>query len=270
MPIRLYQEGMVLGVGYDTLSSQVRGFSVARPDATAPAGGQQTTFHLDYVTSHEQLTELLDVSFSGSFGNAVSPVSVSASASFVNSHSVDTYSVYLLAKVEVVNLEQRMPDVQLKPEAFNLMRDQGPDAFRKEYGDEYVIGITTGGHYTALLQLVTQRDDDKTEIKASVKAAGGLGSWQANANFKDAMTNLSEQYETHVSVLQEGGVQQITSTTIPDMIRDATNFPTTVTQALAVPFRVETIDYNSVTLPPQRSPIDVQNLESGISFDNRH
>lgn len=47
---------------------------------------------------------------------------------------------------------------QLTTQTFNVMRDQGEDEFRREFGDEFVTGITTGGLYVGLVQYETQRN----------------------------------------------------------------------------------------------------------------
>ena len=227
MPIREWIAGMDYGVGFDSLSGKIRGNSVSRTGPETLPGTQQVKFSLDFVPSHYRLGEMLGVSDSSSLNNAItSHGSESGIATFLNARSIDRYSVILLVRVVVVSSMTRMHNNQLNQEAWDYMKNQGADMFRRRYGDEFVVGFITGGRYIGFIQFGTTREGDSQEIKAAIQANGALGSSFANSpgNLGSTITALSQRFQTSLTVFQEGGHVGATATTISDMIRDVGKF----------------------------------------------
>jgi hypothetical protein len=259
----LYFDGLAIGTGYDSLAQTVRGDSVVRtpPEPVQGAAGTVAEFSMRQIESHQELTEALDVSATVSLGNAISGGG-SATASYSNNHSIDDYSVYLLCRVKVTKAQTRMRDVHLNKEAWDFLDQQGEEAFRKRYGDYFVVGISTGGTYYGLIQIHTTHAEDKQNIAADIKASGGLGQWSAAAAFKSAVDKISTNYTLDIYARQEGGTNLDAPVSVSDITTKAVAFAQTVVtggDTAAVSFAVELLDYNALPLPDGKNPIDTAN-----------
>jgi hypothetical protein len=254
MSKRPFEEGMAYGVGFDSLSGKVRGDAVVRI-SPEHLGGSSVLFLLEMITNHSQLSERLNVS--ASLGNALVGGG-SLQAQFANANSIDEYSVYLLAQVVVMNAHAKMRDVRLNDEAWTLMNRQGPEVFRKRYGDEFIVGVTTGGYFGGLIQIHTTHREDKTDISASVRASGGLGYWSAAGDFQSAVSKISSSYDCTTKTFQQGGANLEPPGDIPSMPTKAIQFANSVGDT-GVAYYAETLDYTALPLPQGKNPIDVQN-----------
>jgi hypothetical protein len=157
-----------------------------------------------------------------------------------------------------MNAHAKMRDVRLNQEAWDLMDRQGPEAFRKRYGDEFVVGVTTGGYFGGLIQIHTTHREAKTNISASLRANGGLGAWSAAADFKSAVSKISSSYDCSIKTFQQGGTNLEPPGDIPSMGAKAMQFANSVGNT-GVAYYAETLDYTALPLPQGKNPIDVQN-----------
>src|SRR4051812_5669493 len=113
MPVRLYQEGLDFGVGFDSLSHRARGWAVERlQPLPTTAGGAQVTFNSYMITDHAELRQSLGVTTSASLSYKVVGEG-SLEAKFLDTHKIDQYSAFLLVQVTVINAQQRLADVRL-------------------------------------------------------------------------------------------------------------------------------------------------------------
>ena len=260
MVLRLFEREFLLGIGHDSLSNKVHELVVNRTPLESLAGGQTVVFSLEKVTSHEDLSEKLQVSASGSLGNAITGGG-SLSAQFLNQTKVQRYSVYLLVSVRVLNAHQKMVGLRLTQDAWDLMATRGPEEFRTKYGDEVAIGVTTGGRYFALFELETRNEADRQAIDVSISAQGTIGSWSAKGEFHNSIEKAKGMAKIHVYAIQEGG-NTIQHDNPDAIVAQALQFPDQVrAQAQAVPYLVEMLDYKSLPLPPAKNPIDIQNQQ---------
>lgn len=258
MPKRDFEEPMALGAGFDAVSGEVRGDCVLRTESSEPGvgRGQEITFKLVQFTDTLQLSNSLDVSASASM-KADFLGSGSAKAKFVATQKTNSYSIYLLVRILVTNPTKLLRDVLLKEEARNLLARGQNEEFRQRCGDEFIVGVTTGGEFNAVIEVKTQSEEEKRQVSAKVRASGAT--YQVGADFAQAVNKLSEKNELSIFLLQRGGNETRVPITIDEMINRAVNFPSSVQGDNAYNFSALFQSYETIlNLPPTPNFIDVQ------------
>ncbi len=251
--IREYEEGMFRGAGYDSLSGRLRGDAIGNHDALEEpeAKGQKIWFQLKQVKSSQELVKHLDVSTSASI-NAGLFGGGSIKAKFASAQKINKYCVYALVQVIVQNPARRIRKPKLSIEANNLLEKQGAEAFRRTYGDEFVVGVITGGEYFALLEVIAEDEQQKAEISASIRAKEGT--WKLGGDFQNSLSSIASRYQLNVYEYLAGGEPSI-AITFKDMIAKAVDFPRQVKGENAAMFQVIVLDYEAI--PKQVDLINV-------------
>jgi hypothetical protein len=217
-------------------------------------------FKLRQITTSSELAEELNISASGSFRAQFGKAS--AKASYASQQNINRFSVYLLVQVLVTNPVERMRDVKLTAEAWDLLETKGEEEFRERRGDEFLSGITTGGEYLAILQITTRSEEERKNVSASVRAKGGT--WRAGADFKFALEKISEEQEIEVTSFQQGGDTTTVPDTLEEILERAVNFPQQVKDK-SFPYTAFFQDYSTLDLPSgMMNPIDVANQKRVI------
>lgn len=259
-----YLDGMNLGLGYNTASLAVHPFSALENTTqiypTAKAGGQQVTFKLEMASSTLSISEQLNVSARASLKFA-SMASGSAKVNFVNSFRQNSYTVYVLVQVQVLN-EQTLLDLTktgLTKDA-SILYATNPQAFVKQHGDGFIYGLLTGGNYFGILEIESSSATEFREIKASLsgKANFGVYSGSASASMSQSLEKITSSYNVKVSVLRDGGEGGILQQITPDqLVTDALNFPNQVLNGKAIPLSALVVPYNHIPTPLSAEPISV-------------
>lgn len=209
--------GMRPGVGFESIFEDVRG-SCVDFDGTETFGTAQTvTYELDLVESHRELGTSLNVSNAAQVKAAVpdTPATVSAKTKFMLGHSytLNRYSIFLLTKVEVRNEATHLKNAKLKEEKKTQLANaaQDPDAvdrFRLQCGDAYLGAFTTGGEFFGVIELETESDEHKAEIKREVEAAiaaEGVGEVNTQSSFEAKLTRATRNKKLKIWTYQRGG-----------------------------------------------------------------
>ena len=150
-------------------SGEVLGMAVSgdpgNPDD--PSGGVQTTTYIKTVETVDDFVKYLNLSASASiqadFGRG------GARAAWAETLSVHDYSVYVVVYITVNTGTKIPPEPRLHPNAGQLLV-QDKDAFRKQYGDEYLAGVTQGGEFIGFLEIRTKDQTDQQQISAGLTA----------------------------------------------------------------------------------------------------
>src|SRR6185437_16801765 len=142
------------GRGFNPDTGDVFGVAIDFDSELKPAGsiGQHIDFFLESVTSSRELSQKLNVAASASFKGAWG---VSAEFSLSSTKEVNQYYTYALIRCSVINPPRTLRNPRLKPEARDVLENQGWEAFAAAYGWEYVEGFIDGGTYYALLEMHT-------------------------------------------------------------------------------------------------------------------
>lgn len=256
MIIREFEAGMDYGAGYDSLSGLVRGDCVLRTTPEAPLGGdaQEILFRHQQVTTTLELAKYLNVSASGAI-NAKWFSQGSGKLGFLSQTGINQYSVYLLLRVVVKNPALRMRDVKLTDEAWKLLEEQGADPFRQRSGDEFVVGLITGGEYFALLEVEASSEQQKKDISSLIRSRGPF--WELGMEFSNSMSELSKRYSVKITSYQVGGKDTKIPTTVEDMIARAVSFPEQIKGEYAKPYQALFLDYKVLDIPQRENLIDI-------------
>ena len=134
-----------------------------------PSGGVQTTTYIKTVETVDDFVKYLNLSASASiqvdFGRG------GARAASAETLSVHDYSVYVVVYVAVTTGTKILQNPTFTHDAGQLLV-QDKDAFRKQYGDEYLAGVTEGGEFIGFLEIRTKDQADQQQISAGIQRRG--------------------------------------------------------------------------------------------------
>lgn len=223
---------MNLGLGFNSASYELHP-SPALDDVSTirrvvNAGGQEVYFRIELANSTLSLTEQLNVSARASMKYGIT-ASGSAKTSFISSFKQNSFTVYLLVQVHVIN-EQTLLD--LSKSKLNLQAERlyasNPQEFIKQYGDSFVYGLITGGEFLGVLEIESSSASEFREIKANLsgKATYGLFSGDAKGTFEESLQKITSSYQMRATVLRQEGSNGLTQLTPEQLIKDALDFPT--------------------------------------------
>jgi hypothetical protein len=238
--------GMRAGVGYESLYEDVRGLCVDF-DGTEPGGTAQTvTYELDLVESHRDLGNSMNVSQAAQVKASIpdTPATVSAKTKFMLGHSftLNRYSVFLMAKVEVRNETTQLKNARLKSERLaelaNAASDRDAiDRFRLQCGDAYLASYTTGGEFFGVIEIETDSEEQKSELQSEIEANIGLpAAFDASvqSSFEAKLSRATRNRNVKIWTYQRGGsgAEQVGLVdTAEQMIQRVRAFPSFVTAA---------------------------------------
>lgn len=253
-----YEFGMDYGVGVDELAGEVRGDALESTEPTRIEGaeGQTVGFSLDRIETSEELQQALGmkVDAKASFGLWGG----SAKFEFMDKSSLNSYSLYLLVSVNVMNSFRQIRGARLKASAASLLSSSGADRFREMYGDTYLRGILTGGEYFALLEITT-RDSSEQQKLAAEMDAGYVGRFNVSAALNRSIEKIAAHRNIRIRSFQRGGDETSVPQTADEIIQRSAEFAEQVAAQKAVPYTVLLSDYRTVELPSGVSLVDIEN-----------
>lgn len=261
MQLTEYGYGMDLGVGLDTLSGRQRGDGVVRTPAEEVTGaeGQTVSFFLDRIETLEQLETALGVSAEASVGFGIG--GGSAKLDFVRNCSFNSFSLFMLARVAVMNSFRQMRDVRLTESAAALVASGEGERFRERFGDSFVRGLLTGGEFFAVLEIETSSEGEKEDVSGQVE--GGYGTFSAEVEFSSSVAALASHSSVKVSSFQRGG-DTTQAETASAIAKKALEFGPDVAGDRGVPYAVTLMDYRSLDMPAEPNWVDLQNAKDVI------
>jgi hypothetical protein len=260
-----FVRGMNFGMGFDSLRGNVRGNAVVSASGSAPKApdtGQSVSFSLQRVETNDDYDAALSMSVDaaavfGLFGG-------SGSFNLSQQRKFHSYSKYLVVSIRVINPLLQIPDPKLSASAFDLLDANRPDRFQQQFGDSFVLGISGGGLYYAVLEFTSTSQADLDNVSARLDAAE-FGVFAAEAKFSSEIQKFSGQTRLQINSFQIGGAgegagQQVS---IDQIIAKAQNFPA---EALRNPRNVSVViqDYFALDLP-SHTPIQVDNARDVLS-----
>lgn len=211
------EHGMKPGIGYETIFEDVRGECVDY-DGLEPANtAQETIYNVKIVEHTQELGVDLAVSNAAQIKAAVpdSPATVSAKTNFAlgHSYSLNRYSIFILAKVQVRNETSLLKTPRIKQVYLDQLAnaDKDPDVvdrLRLNCGDAFMAGYTTGGEFFGVLELSTDSEEQKSELKRSVEAAisaEGVGSVETQQSMELKLKKVVKDKNVKIWTYQRGG-----------------------------------------------------------------
>ena len=173
----------ILGYGINQVTGERIAVSclqnVPDPTISVPSGNgdQMTTLIVQDSESYSELMNTVaNISASGVSWSA------SASVSYLRERANSDTSI-TLTWTRIVRTQDRQIDwtqAKVTPDALELLKSQGADAFLTQYGTHCIIGIAYGGSFSGYSQIQTETVSDKqqlmTAISGSVSGFGVNGS----------------------------------------------------------------------------------------------
>jgi hypothetical protein len=249
VPIR---SGALMGRGFDTFNNSVRGDALAETTANDLGGGQTTEFSIRTITSNSELNDALGVGVQASFSGW--GISVDAKADWARSRSVNSYNVYLLVKVKVINSPSNIARMELSESAQAVLGSESDvKSFFTKYGDAFVASLETGGEFFALYEFHTTSEQEKEALMVKASASGGM--WSGSAEFQKKMQSLSMSTESSLKLFIAGGRGKLPEPKPENLIQTALAFPEAVDSKEGDPvvYGMSLIDYQAVKGFPGRT-----------------
>jgi len=250
-----FEDPMAFGMGLQSLQLKARGVGVIG-DAPSPASIAQTVqFALLKIDTYDDYQKAFgfDADASASYGLFHG----SAKFNFAEKHSYTSFSRYLVASITVTNEFQQLANPKLSTSANALLAAGHPDRFYEEFGDSFVLGITTGGAYYAVLEFTSESEADLHNISAALEV-GEYGLFSGQAEFSSAVQRFKGQTSLIVNSLQLGGTDTTQAVNVDDILAKAANFAPEVRQS-ATKFSAFLQDYKALDLPDGPNPVDIEN-----------
>lgn len=189
---REYREGVYLAIGHDSVTGKFRNRAIEvnsrnlTNDRELEREVQQKVyFSYEHITDEKMLVNSLDLSGSGfkkaqtgfDFSDtgwsaqANAKVSFSAKAKFVANRNWKSSHTYILVKCLVENDKYRIKNPSLTNEAKKILEGKNSVAnFREKFGDEFIVGFSTGGEYCALIEASSFDTQSQSSLVADVRA----------------------------------------------------------------------------------------------------
>lgn len=250
-----YMSGMNIGLGYTPRTKTVHPvpalININSTRNVFDATGQKVYFQVELLKNNLSLSKQLKVSASASLTYAMT-ASGSAKATFMSSFKFNSYSVYVLVRVNVENQHTLLDltKVKFNEEAIKTYT-KNPQEFNKIYGSTFVYGIITGGDYYGILEIESKSEEEHREIKASLsgKATYGLFSGQASVSFEQSLTKITSTYHMKAHVLRDGGQGGLQNISPEQLINDALAFPGQLLGGKGIPLSVLLLPYENLPHP---------------------
>ncbi len=196
-------EGALLGHGVNQLTGQRLAVSCVQglpdPEASEPSnsGDQMTTLIVQDSSSYSRLmSDVADLSASGVSWSG------SASVSYLREQANSDTSI-TLTWTRIVRTQDRMVDwtkAHIAPDALDVLRSQGVDAFLAKYGTHCIVGIAYGGSFSGYSRIDTSSVSDKEKLSASI--SGSVSSFGMHGSVSDTFEQDLQQSGVHYSSSQ--------------------------------------------------------------------
>lgn len=247
---------LMFGRGYDSFKDDTSGKCVIVKDSKydpsrAADSIQESVFKFELIESRHDLAKKIGVTAAASLKSGFSKGS--ASVSYLNEQSVNSYSLYVLVSAEVLTPIERTIDEDLDPDYIDLATSN-INAFRQKCGNEYVAAIQRGGLMYALLKLETADTHSYTQIKSSLRAK--VGTFKAAVDLERSITEATSNKSLQIFVHQIGGEAKSYPTNIADLMERVKDFSIEVTRK-PTPLRAITVPYEQLkSYPISATPWD--------------
>lgn len=161
-----------LGVGVDYVTGQARASILEGSFSKSPGAGgssQDVSSVLLRIETKEDLVNILSVELTGSASASTPEGGGSASffGKFVEQVKINTYNLYFVLIVQVVNSVEQIEGATVNKALGAAL----PPNFAQKYGDHLLAGVKTGGLYMAVVEIVTKTEEKKQEVMTKL----GLG-----------------------------------------------------------------------------------------------
>ncbi|MEO6214951.1 MAG: MAC/perforin domain-containing protein [Sphingomonas sp.] len=200
-------DGVLFGHGVNQLTGERLAISCLQnlpsPTISVPSdsGDHTTTLVVQDSASFSQLmSTTANLSASGVTWSA------SASVSYLREQANSDTSI-TLTWTRIARTQDRIADwtrATIAPDALDMLRTQGVDAFLAKYGTHCIIGIAYGGSFSGYSRIETQSVSEKEQLKASI--SGSVSGFGVNGSVSGSFENALQSSNVHYTSSQDVNV----------------------------------------------------------------
>jgi hypothetical protein len=239
--------GMELGKGYSRLSGAAK-LSPAVRGTTGPSpggAGQQGGYSFTIVKGSDEFNQVLEVGASVSAG--LGAFHASAKARFAENCKVSSMSTVCVLSFHAINaFESFHGDVELAPDAEELLRLGDKKRFRERFGDCFVSGRFTGGEFYGTVRIETESTERDEEVAVAINAS--FGPFKASGSVDKGLSEKMSREKVEILTWQSGGSVGPVST-LEEMFERAKVIARQIGDRGATPISVMLDGYEELKLP---------------------
>jgi len=238
------------GVNFDTRENLGTGLDVANISDDRNANGQIVRTSFTSVTTQESLMESLGISVSADARYGL--FSGGAKMDFAQSHSVNSFSSFVVGRCEVHNATRHGHGFTATELAKSFAAtDQ--EAFKRSFGNMFVRSLKTGGEFYVVARVTSVSEAEQSKLSATLHAEynGLAASGSFSASFNESMAKTNNHSEVTVFMSQAGGAGNQASFTGPDaakILERLSSFPQSVLEH-PVGYEAELATYDTIPIP---------------------
>ena len=250
-----YFDGLDYGIGVDTPSGAALNVAVTGdPTEIIHTGGQSYDYSMTSITSEDDLQTALGISAQAS--GAVGLFKASAEFSFAQKCKLNSSYAYAAVRIQITNAFSQIRQPGISPAAADLLSNGDMASFQRQFGDMFVRGLSRGGIFVGIIQVVTSSDTDQQNISAKLSAA--YGPFSLSGQFSDDFVSLMSNRNVSVMIHAVGGVAppQV-APSIDAMIAAANTWTPTVANSPSA-FTALLDDYGVLNTPNPPNFIDLE------------
>ncbi len=177
------------------------------------------------IENTEQMRETLAVSAGASYRGA--SLEVGGNASYYRESTLDSYSMMICARVDVLLERNVVKTPMLKPGHLKLL-ETNPQRCFDNVGDQIVNEVVYGGSFLLLLQYEAETSKQYESIQANVRAA--FAAWGGSGSYERTFSELKTKHMTKVSTIEDGVVSEV-RWDIPGLLQKISSFPNRVRES---------------------------------------
>jgi hypothetical protein len=228
---------IALGTPYETAGENtLPGQLCVEPIALTDAGSSPPTpldggcteatlnsvFTLHLYTSYEDFASSQSLGFSAQIGSPTGLWSGDLFATYLSQQRSTTESIYLVVESNV-QIQQPSRQFQLSDYGTCLLRaDPTGVRFLQECGDRFVSSVVRGTSFKAILK--SQSTTSSTLSVLSIGGRANTPTFSLSGDFQKDVSDFVSTYGLDIQVIQTGGTNVVTATSVSDLIQQAQAF----------------------------------------------
>jgi hypothetical protein len=262
------EPGRVLGRGYDVLKGDLQGDCVAISARSDEPESHTRRFYrqhhdLQFLENPGDLARALLInagtSLSWGLGTPSTPMQ------YLESQKINRYSIYLLARQEMITDIKRAKAPAIK-EGFLLKLRHSKEAFRDACGDEFISSMTYGGSYMGVIRFDTE--DELTHQKLKSELSEKVGSFSSSLEMRGTLGEILKNRNLKITTFRLGraGERATSQPTSPEQFLDEWVKFSAIVAENPTPIRVRTQTYETIeNFPTQENTVEITLQEQAMS-----
>lgn len=252
--------GMKLGAGYDALADEVRAVVVQGQEGES-IGGKSVEAYVEQV---DEIADFLEyIGISASVGLRAGIGNVSAKTKFAKTLKMHQFNLYIVVYIKVIIGTRQLNDEKFSPEFLGLLSDPaGQEQFRRQFGDEYLATITSGGEFYAVIEIRARSRSEHQELKG--KIAGSFAGATGDVRLQKSLHSVNTAGSLRILYNQSGGTEFSLPLSPEELLVRAKEFPNTITDTNKYDFEASFRSYDTVPRGVEFNPLRIQHRRDSL------